>query len=366
MTNALRPPAAYAGDSGSQAAANPGDIAERFFALTPERVLDAVETLGQRSTGYALALGSLENRVYEVELEDGTRVVAKFYRPGRWSREAIEEEHALCAELVEAEVPVVAPLPVASGTLGELALAEPGDAAAAAGGARAGSSILFTVFPKVRGRPPEELTGDQLEWLGRLLARLHTVGSRRAAPSRGTLDATSYGAASLVLLRGGDWIPDAQATPYFAVAERLVEACGRALERWGSAPPIRLHGDCHLGNLLWGSAGPFFLDFDDFLAGPPAQDLWLIAPGHDEEALGQRDRIVRGYQTMRDFDEDGLMLVEPLRALRILRYAAWIAQRWRDPSFQRAFPGFTEAAFWQREISALDQQLPRVLASLNA
>ena len=325
-------------------------LAERFFALTPDRVLSAVEAAGGRATGRAFAHGSLENRVYEVELEDGERRVAKFYRPGRWSRAAILEEHAFMAELVGAEVPVVAPLPLGDDgrTLGELEVE--------------GGSILYCVYPRARGRAPEDLDEERLEWLGRLLARLHDVGARRGAPGRGVLDAESYGRASLRVLRGGDFVPDSLAGRYFDVAERVVEASAARLLADDGAR-IRVHGDCHPGNLLWGERGPFFLDFDDFCVGPPVQDLWLLTPGHDEDALAQRAVIVRGYRSMRPLEPGALRLVEPLRALRIVRYAAWIAGRAADPSFSRAFPDFTEASFWEREIQALSHQLPRVLES---
>lgn len=326
------------------------EVTRRFFALTPERILDAVESIGRRATGRVLALNSLENRVYEVEMEEGEPLVGKFYRPGRWSEAAILEEHAFLAELEAEEVPVVAPLPQgpSGSTLGALPLDDAG-----------GEAIRFALFPKVRGRPPEDLTGEQLEWLGRLLARLHAVGARGAAPARGRLDATSYGRRSLAILRATGVVPEALAQRHFAVAERLVEACAERLAAV-PAPAIRIHGDCHLGNLIWRADGPRFLDFDDFLAGPPVQDVWLLCPGHDDEARAQREAVVRGYQTLRDFDPATLALVEPLRALRILRYAGWIAERWQDPTFSRAFPDFREASFWQREIQALQEQAARV------
>jgi Ser/Thr protein kinase RdoA (MazF antagonist) len=321
-----------------------------FFSLTPERVLASVEVGGRRATGYALALNSLENRVYEVELEDESRLVAKFYRPGRWSRAAILEEHAFLRELAEEDVPVVPPLDLGDGaTLRESATEE--------------GALLYAVFPKVRGRVPEELDDAQLERLGRLLARLHLVGSRGAAPERGRLDAESYGATSLRVLASGPFVPDELRTRLDAVGGELVDACRSALD---GQEAIRLHGDCHLGNLLWGAQGPFFLDFDDFLAGPPVQDLWLLSPGRDAEALRQRELIADGYETMRAFDRRSLALVEPLRALRILRYAAWIAQRYDDPAFQRTFPAFTERVWWQRELQTLDEQLVHVRAAASA
>ncbi len=334
-------------------------VVEQFFALTPERILDAVEFDGRRATGYALALNSLENRVYEVEYEAkegaGDRIVAKFYRPGRWSKDALADEHAFLAELQAAEVPVVPPLALDPDgrTLGAL----PVD----------GGVIWFAVFDKVRGRVPEELGDDQLRQLGRLVARLHNVGGAGTAAARPRLDPDSYGSTSLRLLLGDDDDPMAGFLPpelrarFRAAGRGIVDACAR---RWGELEIIRIHGDCHLGNLLWGSAGPFFLDFDDFLHGPPVQDLWLIAPGRDDEAERQRGLLLEGYETMRRFDRRSLRWVEPLRALRILRYAAWIAQRWRDPAFPRAFPDWDENRTWMREVSEMESQRARVEAAL--
>ena len=334
------------------------DARRSFFSLTPDRVLDAVEGGGRRATGYALARNSLENRVYEVEFEDGQRLVAKFYRPGRWSGDAILDEHAFLAELAAEEVPVVPPIDLRLGlgagsggpgsTLGEL----PGN-------------IFYALFPKVRGRVPQELSDGELAQLGRLVARLHNVGGTRPAPHRPTLTPATYGTASLAILvgeaHGGPWVPMEFASRYVRAVEEIVRLAAAA---WGSVQPIRLHGDCHLGNLLWGTSGPFFLDFDDFLAGPEVQDLWLIAPGHDEEALRQRALLADAYSTMRRFDTRSLRLVESLRALRIIRYSAWIAQRWQDPAFQRTFPDFPEHRYWQNEVRLVEEQVDRVRASL--
>jgi Ser/Thr protein kinase RdoA (MazF antagonist) len=333
-------------------------LERRFFALTPDRVLDAVEVAGRRATGYALALNSLENRVYEVELEgpDDTtsRLVAKFYRPGRWSRAALLDEHAFLTELAAAELPVVPPLPVDGDarTLGDLADSE--------------GVIHYALFAKSRGRAPEELGDEELRQLGRLVARLHHVGGTSRAQARPTLDPEFYGAHSLRLLLGdgphASWIPAELHARFARAGEAIVAACAR---RWGELESIRIHGDCHLGNLLAGSSGFFFLDFDDFLHGPPMQDLWLLAPGRDDAAERQRALLVEGYQSMRHIDRGSLRFVEPLRALRILRYAAWIAQRWRDPAFPRAFPDWEEHASWLRELSVLEEQRVRVETALQ-
>jgi Ser/Thr protein kinase RdoA (MazF antagonist) len=335
-------------------------LADSFFQLTPERVLAAVEVGGRRATGYALALNSLENRVYEVELEDESRLVVKFYRPARWSREAILAEHAFLRELAEAEVPVVPPLCLDDGL---------GDGQTLREAATDEGALFYAVFPKVRGRVPEELFDPQLEQIGRLLARLHQVGSAHLAPERPALTPDTYGTASLRLLGDGPWIPPELKSRYVAVGEAIVAACRPA---WQELPLQRIHGDCHLGNLVFGITrenplgSPFFLDFDDFLAGPAVQDVWLLAPGRDEESVQQRLLVVEAYEEMRDFDRRSLRLVEPLRALRILRYAAWIAQRWDDPAFKRTFPQFTDYAFWQREVQTLEELRARVEQALEA
>ena len=333
--------------------------AEQFFALTPDAMLDAVEpALGVRATGRCMQLNSLENRVYEIELEDERSVVAKFYRPGRWSRAAILDEHRFLAELVENEVPAVAPLALAGGgSIAEL-----------------GGRILFALFPKVRGRGRVELDDLQLAIAGRLLGRLHNIGARGEAPARRRLTVEEFvhaPLAALGLLSSGSEpraagsglgldgdapgiIPPAQAPRYRALARAIAERAAPLLAR---APQIRLHGDCHLGNVLWNESGPFFLDFDDMLVGPPVQDVWLVVRGRGEEADREREVLLAGYEQMRAFDRAELRLIEPLRALRMIHYAGWIARRWDDPSFPRAFPDFGTPRYWAEETQALDEQL---------
>ena len=311
-----------------------------FYALTPDKILDAVEIGGRRATGYALSLNSLENRVYEVELEDESRIVAKFYRPGRWSEAAILEEHRFLAELLEAEVPAVAPLSVDGQTLRRVDID--------------GVPIWCALFPKVRGRATEEPQVEQLEILGRLIARLHTVGAASTTTERARLDPLHYGRRNVAALLQSGHVAQSYHRAYKDAAARLLD---RIEPIFSSLAPdsahIRLHADCHHGNLLWDKSGPFFLDFDDFTLGPAVQDLWLVAPGRDADAVQSRLILVEAYEEMRDFDRRTLQLIEPLRALRILRYAAWIAARHDDPAFQRAFPDFRDEAFWSREVAVL-------------
>jgi Ser/Thr protein kinase RdoA (MazF antagonist) len=310
-------------------------VTRLFLDLIPERVLDAVETAGVRATGTCLALNSLENRVYEVELDDGRRWVVKFYRPGRWSRGALLDEHRFLADLAAAEIPVVAPIDLGGGeTLREI------------------EGIYFAAFPKVRGRSPDELGEPELRQLGRLLARMHTVGAARPAPDRLRLDAETFGAASLDALGETQWVPLEVASRYRAAARRIIANAHTLLL---DVPAFRIHGDCHFGNLLWNAEGPYFVDFDDMVCGPAVQDVWMLARGRGPDAEKERAAIVEGYQEMRDFDLRWLRLVEPLRGLRVLRYSAWIASHWTDPAFPRAFPEFPSFEYWAREVDELER-----------
>jgi len=304
-----------------------------FFALTPDRVLDAVEVGGLRCTGRCLPLRAFENRVYEVELDDDRRLVVKFYRPGRWSRETILDEHTFLADLEEAEVPVVAPMDLGTGTtLPEI------------------DGIFYAAFPKVRGRTLDEADDERLRRIGRLIGRMHAVGAAREAPHRPRLTVERYVHESLAVLIDGGVMQSALAARYRDVARRIADAAAGPL---GAARVQRIHGDLHWGNALWGSDGPILVDFDDMLVGPPVQDLWLLARGNAEEARQARAQIIEGYELFREFDRTTLALCEPLRALRIVYVSAWIARRWDDQSFRAAFPTFNTDNYWAAEYEAL-------------
>jgi len=315
-----------------------------FFSLTPERVLDAVESLGLRCTGFCMALNSYENRVYEVEVEmedsrpPQNRRVVKFYRPGRWTREQILEEHAFIYDLLEYEIPAVAPVRFEDGSTLR---------------ACPSSGIFYTVFPKVGGRSPDELAEDRLRRLGRLLGRMHGAGAAKKAVHRLRLGADTYGRSELDFLLNGNWIIPDFVSRYRAAAESIIAVAGPML---ANAPFQRLHGDCHFGNILWNDDGPFFVDFDDMLSGPPVQDIWLVLPGRGMDAVGALGALLAGYEEMRSFDRSTLALIEPLRGLRMIRYGAWIARRWDDPSFPRAFPEFGSHRYWSEETEALERQ----------
>lgn len=312
-----------------------------FERLGPDAVLDAVESAGLRPTGHTTPLMCLENRVFDVRLEDERHVVVKFYRPERWSREAILEEHRLLFDLREAEIPVCAPLPFPDRTT----LAEAG-------------GIFFAVWPRTGGRSPDELSDDALRILGRLLARIHNVGAAREAPHRPVLDAERFGLAPLRFLEEQGFLPALCARRYRAAVERVVALHA---ERAAGVPLHRIHGDCHRGNLLLGREGFFFLDFDDFVTGPAVHDVWMLVPGRDLEGDRQRKLLVEAYREFRPFEDRWLELVETLRALRFVGYAAWIARRSDDPAFRDAFPHFGTDEYWERETRDLEEQLDRIL-----
>jgi len=309
-------------------------MTEFFHRLTPDWVLRAVEAGGFRPTGHCTALNSLANRVYDLRLEDGSHVVVKFYRPGRWSRAAIADEHRYLFELREAEIPVCAPVRFADGgTLHEV------------------EGILYAVWPRTGGRSLDELSDEHVDVLGRLLARIHNVGAAGAAPHRARLSSETHAWEPLSVLEAG-FLPPSCAARYRHATERLAALYDTRSER---VPVHRIHGDCHLGNLLRGDDGWFFLDFDDMLVGPAVQDVWMVAPGRDAEGAHQRRRLVAAYREFRDFDERWLALVEPLRALRFVHYAAWIARHWEDPAFPGAFPHFGTEDYWQKETRDLEE-----------
>lgn len=319
-----------------------------FYQLTPDRVLDAVEaSTGLRCTGRNFALNSMENRVYELEIELDEKpanpsdrfVIAKFYRPGRWSREQILEEHSFLLELAEAEIPVIAPMKFIDGetlhTLEEF-------------------NIMYAVFPKCGGRCPDEIEGEHLQRVGRLLARIHRVGQARPAPSRIRLNTETYGISSLKFLTDARLLPPEIESSYRTTVEDI---CKISAPFFSEITPHRLHGDCHMGNLLFGRDGFFFVDFDDMVMGPAIQDFWLLIVGRDEAAMHRLNLMLDAYEEFCTFDRSSLKLIEPLRALRFVHFSAWIGKRWQDPAFPKAFPDYGSARYWQEQLHDLQQQL---------
>lgn len=323
-------------------------LAGRFNALAPEVVLDAVQLPGWTPTGRSIILNSFENRVYSLELargDDTRMVVGKFYRPGRWSADAINDEHDFLFDLDEAEIPVVLPIAFDADetTLSELS----GEA----------EGIYYTLFPRVGGRAPEEFTPTDLAVLGRLLARIHNVGELHVAEHRPTLDPETYGLRNLAFLMDNKVIPEAARDGFAFSVEALVK---RISPMFDHVPMHRIHGDCHRGNLLRARDGLVFLDFDDMLEGPAVQDVWMLVPSFDAEGARDRQILLDAYCEFRDFDPDWLRLVEPLRALRMIHYATWIARRFDDPIFRRTFGHFGTIRYWQTETLDLREQIARI------
>ncbi|WP_437878196.1 serine/threonine protein kinase [Sorangium sp. So ce513] len=306
-----------------------------FLSLTPHKVIEAVEAAGLYCNRVCYPLNSFENRVYEVELEDRTRIIAKFYRPGRWTREQILEEHGFLAELAEAEIPVCPTRPFPDGeTLKQI------------------DHIQYCLFERMGGRAPDELDDDLFTRLGRLTARIHNAGAQREAAHRVRLSADTYAREDLAWLADRKVIPAAVAPRYLAAARAVADA---AEERLRGVDVHRIHGDLHPGNLLLRDGALRVLDFDDMVVGPAVQDLWLLLPGRDATARRQRELFLDAYEELRRFDRSTLGLIEPLRGLRMIHYAAWIARRWHDPIFPRTFPHFGTEAYWGDEASALEE-----------
>jgi len=311
------------------------EATDLFLSLTPHKVLEAVEDAGFPTNPLCYALNSFENRVYEVELDDRRRVVAKFYRPGRWSAEQILEEHTFLADLAEAEVPVCPPIELAGGgTLGRI------------------EGIPFALFPRQGGRAPDEPDDELLERLGMLAARIHNVGAARPATQRLPLDADTFVRQNIMFLRDKQSIPSRLLGRWEKAARRIADVLDEGLS---GVSLHRIHGDLHHGNLLLRDNVLRVVDFDDMVVGPAVQDLWLLLPGRGAEASRAREIFLEGYETLRAFDRRTLRLIEPLRGLRRVHYAAWIARRFHDPIFPRTFPHFGSEAYWEEETRDLEE-----------
>jgi Ser/Thr protein kinase RdoA (MazF antagonist) len=322
------------------------DARHPYETLTPDVVMDALASVGLHGDGRLLGLSSYENRVYQLHLEDPVEghaiVVAKFYRPNRWSEAQILEEHAFAHELAQAEVPAVPPLVLEGRTLHQHA------------------GFAFSVSPRRGGRAPELDDGAVLEWIGRYLARMHTVGAKRPFSTRPALDVQSFGD------EPHDWLLSHEAIP-LDVQGDWGRACTTALAqirtafataREAGVRDIRLHGDCHPGNILWTpDAGPHFVDLDDARSGPAVQDLWMLVSGERLQRQRQLGALLDGYEQLRDFDRNELALIEPLRTLRLVHYSAWLARRWDDPAFPRAFPWFGSSDYWRGQVQMLEEQM---------
>jgi Ser/Thr protein kinase RdoA (MazF antagonist) len=305
-----------------------------YAALAPEVVLDACDAAGLRADGRLAPLNSYENRVYQVWLEDGSSRVLKFYRPGRWSAEQIEEEHAFARELAEREIPVVAPVFT---------------------GSHAG--FQYALYPRRGGRTPELDDPKTLEWIGRFIGRIHAVGGTSGFRFRETLTAKSFGEEPRAFLLQQNLIPADLLQAWKAVTEQALAGVHHCYERAGKVNNIRLHGDCHPGNILWTDEGPHFVDLDDARMGPAMQDLWMLLSGDRASMNRQLSDALAGYEDFAELDRRELYLVEALRTLRLIHYSAWIARRWEDPAFPAAFPWFNTQRYWQDRILELREQI---------
>ncbi|WP_428420168.1 serine/threonine protein kinase [Methylibium sp.] len=323
-----------------------------FAELTPHAVLDAMADAGLYGDGRLLQLNSYENRVFQVALEDGSTVVAKFYRPARWSNAQILEEHAYALELAAAEVPAVPPLvldrQVARGTLE--VFGEP-PTLAQLGTAR------FAVAPRRAGRAPELDDPEVLEWIGRFIGRLHAVGRQRPFLHRRTLDADTLGWTPREWLLDTNTITAAELPRWSEVSRQALMLVAQHFAAAAPLRSLRLHGDFHPGNLLWTPQGPHFVDLDDAAMGPAVQDLWMLLSGDPDVARQQLAALLEGYETFCDFDRRELALIEALRTLRMIHHSAWLAQRWDDPAFPAAFPWFGAPSYWSQQIEHLLVQI---------
>jgi len=328
-----------------------------YADLTPTLVLDALDSVGLRGDGRILQLNSYENRVFQVFLEDRSAVVAKFYRPGRWSDEQILEEHGFSIELAEGEIPVVAPqVLTADDRLGLLA-ALSGTPPTLARTTPAAGSYRFAVTPRRAGRAPELDDPRTLQWIGRFIGRMHAVGALRPFQHRHTLSVASMGVAARDWLIGNGIIPPDAESAWRSACDAALDAAQRIVERVGDVALLRLHGDCHPGNLLWTDAGPHFVDLDDACTGPAVQDLWMLLSGNDDAMRVQLNQLLSGYEDFMPFDDRERRLIEPLRTIRMVHHSAWIARRWSDPAFPIAFPWFEGSAYWQQQAQQLREQL---------
>jgi Ser/Thr protein kinase RdoA (MazF antagonist) len=311
-----------------------------FSALTPDIILSAIDSVGLHSDGRLLALNSYENRVYQVGLANAETVVTKFYRPNRWTTAAILEEHSFIDELAENEIPVVPPLRfMGNRTLNQI------------------DGFRFSVFPRQGGRVPEIEGREKLELMGRFIARIHSIGALKPFDERPALDIFNFGDEPSNYLLKHNFIPANLFSAYSSVIAYALASVRRCFERAGSLNTLRLHGDCYPGNILWADDSPHFVDFDDSRMGPAIQDLWMMLSGNRVEMTLQLKHLLSGYQTFYDFNTTELHLLEALRTLRLIHYSAWIAKRWDDPAFPKAFPWFNTPRYWQDRIIELREQI---------
>jgi Ser/Thr protein kinase RdoA (MazF antagonist) len=319
----------------------PEDIATPYYTLDPDPVIRAIESTGMPCDGRLLPLNSYENRVYQVGLEDADPVIAKFYRPGRWTDEQILEEHSFSLEIAEAEIPLIPPMTVNGDTL------------------HFNEGFRFSVFERRGGHAPELDQKETRLWLGRFMGRIHAVAASRPFVHRPALTPERFGRESIETILKDQWLPSHIEIAFSTLAQDLMVAIEAAWVRGGGFENIRLHGDCHPGNILWRD-GPFFVDMDDCQSGPAVQDLWMLLSGEADEMSVQMKDVLDGYKEFHHFNHAELQLIEALRTLRMLHHSAWLARRWEDPAFPIAFPWFGEPRYWEDMVLSLREQLARM------
>ena len=317
-------------------------LAHPYDNLQPEVILNAIEALDLIPDGRFYPLNSYENRVYQIWLNDGRIIIAKFYRPERWSEQAIKEEHAFAIEFAAQEIPVVAPLEIKGNTLHSY------------------QGFLYALYPRQGGRAPAFDNDEHLEQLGRLVGRLHAVGSQYRFEHRPTMGVQRLGWDNLEYLEAENWIPAELAHNYVNIVEQSLQLIEQQTQTIFNQPGIRLHGDLHAGNILWTDDGPHLVDLDDCMQGPAVQDIWMFLSGEKHEVEKQLEVLLSGYNQFYDFDFSGLAIIESLRTLRMLNYTAWLAKRWQDPAFPHHFPWFNTPNYWQEQLNTMREQYEKL------
>ncbi len=313
-----------------------------YSKLDPDTVLDAAASTGFDVNASIIPLNSYENRVYQIGVHDSAPIITKFYRPCRWTNEAILEEHAFSIELAELEIPVIAPLPDNQNqTLHQF------------------NGYRFAIFPKQAGRSPETDNLDHLYRIGRFIGRIHAVGATKAFKHRSSIEIQNYGYDSVDFLLNNDFIPSELKGSYQSTVDIILQKIETIFGQYQykSVPKQRIHGDCHLSNILWRDEGPHFVDLDDCITGPAVQDIWMLLSGDRAEMTAQLSEILEGYNEFNSFNPSQLVFIESLRALRLLHYSSWLAKRWNDPAFPHNFPWFNTVKYWQDQILILREQI---------
>ncbi|GHF99599.1 serine/threonine protein kinase [Thalassotalea marina] len=306
-----------------------------FSELTPDIILDGIESLGLQVDSGLLALNSYENRVYQFHDIDNIKYVTKFYRPQRWSQAQIQEEHDFALELTEHELPIVAPLVISGKSLFEY------------------QGYSFALYPCRGGRIFEVDNLDQLEWMGRFVGRIHAIAAKKEFTHRPAISHTSFITDAIATIRQSNYVPSNIATAFFTVLEQVAELVE---QQYQADDIIRLHGDCHAGNIFWTDNGPHFVDLDDCRMGPAIQDLWMMLSGDRQQRTLQLDTLLSGYEEFHEFNPKQLALIESLRSMRVINYMAWLCQRWEDPAFPLSFPWFNTQRYWEEQILSLKEQ----------